>query len=282
MRESNAKLIERNMFDKIAKRESISKKTESRFYSKFLPEIDRIWEERLLIFASQLLKESILLDVGCGVGKHHRTLMSHRRDIYLIGADISLESLKVAKTRFDSCERSNIDYVLCDVEALPFRDDSFGGLLTLFLLHHLPSLRSLHLPTLLKKGGHIFIVDNLAGSPLHRLVAKWVRRFNILRTGVMPGEHLDERGNLPYIKYRTVKQILATFTRGYATSINRCELYGGLIWWIVEVPILKEFFPTVIVHGLYNIERSLANKWVSKLFPIGLVCEISFPKDYES
>ena len=71
-------------------------------------------------------KNSFILDIGCGGG--HEILKYKGR--YVIGVDIDLESLKVAKSNYDAVIRA-------DVRHLPFKDDCFDYIVATHLFEHL-------------------------------------------------------------------------------------------------------------------------------------------------
>lgn len=70
------------------------------------------------------------LDLGCGTGFHLKTLSIYSEN--LIGCDFSFGALKEAKKRI------NCDYVVCDVNALPFKPNSIEFVWIAGVLHHVP------------------------------------------------------------------------------------------------------------------------------------------------
>jgi ubiquinone/menaquinone biosynthesis C-methylase UbiE len=69
-----------------------------------------------------------ILDAGCGEGTD-TFYLSDKVD-YVVGVDLQLS---------DSWKRRrNIDYVICDVLRLPFRDDGFDLAIAKDILHHIP------------------------------------------------------------------------------------------------------------------------------------------------
>jgi SAM-dependent methyltransferase len=77
----------------------------------------------------------LVLDIPCGTGRF--TSLGLQRGLSMVGADISLPMLRVAKERLVD-RRQLWGLVLCDAEALPFRRESFGCILTIRFFGHLP------------------------------------------------------------------------------------------------------------------------------------------------
>jgi SAM-dependent methyltransferase len=77
----------------------------------------------------------LVLDLPCGTGRF--TSLGLERGLSMVGADISLPMLKVAKERLVH-RRELWGFVLCDAEALPFRRESFSCIFTIRFFGHLP------------------------------------------------------------------------------------------------------------------------------------------------
>lgn len=80
-------------------------------------------------FLGDLPADSLLLDVGCGNGKY-----LDNPTTYNIGCDLSLNLLKICKSR-------GYEVVLCDMSALPFRQEIFDSVICIAALHHVISSR---------------------------------------------------------------------------------------------------------------------------------------------
>jgi ubiquinone/menaquinone biosynthesis C-methylase UbiE len=70
-------------------------------------------------------------DLGCGSGVFASLL--HARGYNVVGLDISPKLLQLARTKYPQ-----ISFLEGDVEALPFPDESFDGVLLSGIVHHLP------------------------------------------------------------------------------------------------------------------------------------------------
>ncbi len=96
-----------------------------------------------------------VLDVGCGTGRMIENLRKFQAKP--VGLDISKEMLRIARKKFLGTE-----FVLGDIENLPFEDDEFDMVLSSFVLVHLGDLRLAfeEVHRVLKDGG-VFIVTNI-------------------------------------------------------------------------------------------------------------------------
>jgi SAM-dependent methyltransferase len=77
----------------------------------------------------------LVLDLPCGTGRF--TSLGLQRGLSMVGADISLAMLKLAKERLVD-RRQLWGFVLCDAEALPFQRESFSCIFTIRFFGHLP------------------------------------------------------------------------------------------------------------------------------------------------
>lgn len=75
----------------------------------------------------------ILLDAGCGTGRHFVKLPESVR---YIGVDTSLPMLQIAKRRTKAQGRS-AHFVACDITQLPFKNGVFDGVMSTRVLQHI-------------------------------------------------------------------------------------------------------------------------------------------------
>lgn len=92
--------------------------------------------ERLVIQFTKLLKNKHakhVLDLGCGAGRHLVYLTKQGFETY--GIDISETGLKQAKNRLKK-EKLDAFLIKCDMKALPYIDNCFDAVLSLFTIYH--------------------------------------------------------------------------------------------------------------------------------------------------
>jgi len=92
--------------------------------------------EKMVLLES--LKPGMILDIGCGTGE--QSLFLAKRGYQVIGVDISREMLlKANENTKEGKLKDNISLVIASAEALPFRDKSFDGLISIFgVFNHIP------------------------------------------------------------------------------------------------------------------------------------------------
>lgn len=87
----------------------------------------RIWK-CVKEFTSTLLKNSTVLDVGCGNGKNVKYLLDN--DIKAYGIDFSEKLVEV-------CKRKKLDVKVGNALDIPFDDNSFDNVISIAVIHHL-------------------------------------------------------------------------------------------------------------------------------------------------
>jgi len=104
-----------------------------------------------------------LLDVACGTGRYLRFLKENAPDLKVTGLDLSPFYLHKARSVLAPFER--VDFVEANAESIPFRDETFDVLTSIYLFHELP-LRAREkvaseMARVVKKGGLLIIEDSI-------------------------------------------------------------------------------------------------------------------------
>ena len=94
------------------------------------------WRHRLIRDGTELAPGTRLLEVGCGVGAVLAVLGQEYPGIRLTGVDIEPKQLEFARGHL---ERSGVEAALLEADALalPFADESFDYVWTMWLLEHI-------------------------------------------------------------------------------------------------------------------------------------------------
>jgi len=100
-------------------------------YDKFAEHFDATrkqpWKE-VCEFLETLPKNSLILDVGCGNGRH--LTEAKKRGLNAVGVDISRNLLKIAK------RKAKVPLVLGNALALPFKKSAFDNSICIAVVHH--------------------------------------------------------------------------------------------------------------------------------------------------
>lgn len=94
----------------------------------------------VLDFITGLPAGDLVLDVGCGHGRHARPLALTGHSV--VGVDISRRLLSIGRQAASSSPSFHaIDWLGGDATALPLADSKFDAALCIAVLHHLPTRR---------------------------------------------------------------------------------------------------------------------------------------------
>jgi phosphatidylethanolamine/phosphatidyl-N-methylethanolamine N-methyltransferase len=123
-----------------------------------------------------------VLEVGVGTGL---ALPLYRRDLQVVGIDLSREMLEKAKERVEAERLANVGGLLeMDAERMAFADDSFDIAVAMFTASVVPDAKRLmaEMSRVVRPGGHLLFVNHFAaeGGPrwwIERAMAPLSRRL---------------------------------------------------------------------------------------------------------
>ncbi len=188
-----------------------------------------------------------LLDVGCGTGHH----LARLRECGYTAAGVDGSPEMLAKARQ---QNPGADIRLADVEALPFADAQFDGVVCIEVLRYLPSPEQCvrEMARVLKPGG----VALVTAAPLLNLNGYWL---------VNRVANLVPVGNLVRLKqfFCTSGQLRRVFRRAGFADIQVRGVYLGPINWVERLTpwALPRFLK--IWEGL---DRATADRFVLREF----------------
>jgi len=88
--------------------------------------------EALPAFKHQGIK--IVLDLGCGAGRHTVCLAENGFDV--IGVDVSKSALRIAKEWARKENLEEVSLVQATMTSIPFRDNQFDAVISVSVIHH--------------------------------------------------------------------------------------------------------------------------------------------------
>lgn len=116
--------------------------------------------ETINIAELKLSPNSLVLDLGCGEGRHSHASAWHFPNVRIVGADLSHRDLTTARTKgndfFTSVKQSpSLNYACSDGTQLPFLDHTFDAVICSEVLEHIPDYASMlkEVQRILKPGG---------------------------------------------------------------------------------------------------------------------------------
>lgn len=115
---------------------------------------------------SIFLKESLVLEAGCGVGAQTKIIATKNPDSNFISVDLSEDSIREAKGIIDSLGITNVKFKQADIYDLPFENETFDSVIICFVLEHLhnPIQALIELKRVLKRGGTMIAIEGDHGS----------------------------------------------------------------------------------------------------------------------
>jgi tRNA (uracil-5-)-methyltransferase TRM9 len=113
-----------------------------------------VWQS-VRAFLDRQDKYSVIADVGCGNGKN----AAYRRDLVVIGNDVSTELLQIAHEKHS---RKMCDFLTCNGLRLPYGDASFDAVMSIAVVHHVADSQARidfisELIRIVKPGGSILV-----------------------------------------------------------------------------------------------------------------------------
>jgi SAM-dependent methyltransferase len=135
-------LSDRSAGDNNIAAESQDLDEEMQFYENLYTDLNGLDDGHCVVYGYKELYDFMegihagsLLDLGCGAGHHSKDLSL--RGFEVTGVDISLNGLKHA-TKLSQATNQEIDFIVGDIENLPFDDNSFDVVFCGLILHHFP------------------------------------------------------------------------------------------------------------------------------------------------
>ncbi|MEA3294297.1 MAG: class I SAM-dependent methyltransferase [Euryarchaeota archaeon] len=141
--------------------EDLANEYDNRFNNQRLDYMRSVENKALL----ENLKRGLILDIGCGTGE--QTILLAKNGYTVIGMDISVEMIKIANDRINKAKLDDkISLLVASAEALPFREDSVDGLISIFGVYS-------HVPTIDQAFGEIFRVVRPGSQSIITVVNRW-------------------------------------------------------------------------------------------------------------
>jgi len=208
----------------------------------------------------------LILDAGCGNG-HDTIQVAKRCNAFTIGIDLSFNSVKLAKSKAKIGNvHERTEFIVGDVERLPFRPKMFDAILIIGLLHHLKSTRALiRLSQAVKRGGIMILREVVSNSPF----CFFYNKAPVLLPSLLR-KHFPEvgpSGEIPEVFLRPT-----SFYRNLLKTLNlrmiKEEAEFLYVFFLSDifilVPWMQSLVPPYILPKLWRVERDLLKRTPTK------------------
>ena len=194
-------------------------------YAEFFERYDRYRYEKEPHILTNLdrtdWKGKRVLEIGLGQGADGEQLI--RRGAVYSGVDLTEESVKRVRMRFDLKELAYDTVQQASVVSLPFQDHSFDIVYSHGVLHHVPEIQlaSAEIARVLKPDGELIAMLYAKRSVNYLLSISFVRRLGLIgayltgaRGNAMVAEHLGNAKETGLMKYLAMKNFIHRNTDG--------------------------------------------------------------------
>lgn len=86
-------------------------------------------------FINSLSKKSVVLDVGCGNGRH--LIPCSKQCLKVVGLDVSKQLLEIVKKKVNKNNLSNVELIHSDAVNIPIKNNSIDAVLYIATLHNI-------------------------------------------------------------------------------------------------------------------------------------------------
>lgn len=205
---------------------------------------------------------SLLLDMGCGQGVDSVILSDYSKEI--IGVDISMDSLKLARTLSKNYNSHRNIFLCSDVEQLPFKNNSFDKVFCMNLLHHLenPQKALEEAKRVLKVGGNLLVVEmntydiqmNIIARllPHERYILRNKRKYikNLFENLEMADISIQYKEFVfqPFVSYKVRKKLPFTLISNNLIIKLLFRFIRILTFILEKTPVLNKFTTYIIIR----------------------------------
>ena len=211
-------------------------------------------------FISELIDSSSasnVLELGCGKGFSSRALAMKYKNIKFSGIDLT--PLHIEKARENAQGLSNLNYKLCDFNALSFPDNSFDVVFALeCLCYSTDAGKTLaEAYRVLKPGGKLVVYDGYRRLPLHSHSSQQqaVTKLTEVGMAVADGFHLLQYWQESAVNAGFSIDVCEDLTYAIRPTLLRLQAISyKAIKTPLRVKILKLLFP---LHLIYNAASGL-------------------------
>ena len=200
-----------------------------------------------------------VLDIGCGEGQFSRHILESTETLHLVCADLSASSLKKFQKTIDHKDRTRVSLIICDAENLPFKPESFNGMVIVNLMHHLPgfsSIKGFH--NVLKASSIMLMVDIVSNNPVLEFGRKV---FEYLPLGIkmqFKDDLVLSDGSIPEIfSFKASRLKASVATHFTILEEKRNNLFMFVVNYLPRIIPSAQWVLSPFINILYYLEQRL-------------------------
>ncbi len=215
-----------------SKRTSTWRRVAERFYDREAQKKTDLTRRRVFVQAYkaiwtrlELQPQARVLDAGCGCGEASEALSGY--GAWVVGIDVSMESLHEARLRMDSGH-----FIRADLEHLPIKSGAFDGSVAISSLEFCQdkeaALNELH--RVLMRDAPLYADVRSADFPLYRLPRKalrWLERLGFLAPYPAPGfrdlQPSEWQADMESCGFRLGKVYPSVWPWNFDSPVARCK-----------------------------------------------------------
>ena len=120
----------------------------------------RLWKKNLIELMN-IQNNDKIIDVGSGTGDLIQIMQRKKSNLSITSIDLNIEMLKSARKKFTNKKRKNLNWINCNAEKLPFKDDVFDKYIISFCLRNITFVDKAlsEAIRILKPGGTFFCLE---------------------------------------------------------------------------------------------------------------------------
>lgn len=202
---------------------------------------------KILIEKTGMYGKNFILEVGCGTGEYTKEFIKSGYNI--IATDISRDMINKAQKKNIN---NNAEYVICDIEKMPFKSKSFDAVVGNSVLHHLYDINSAlsEIKRIMVNGASYSFLEPNARNPVNFFIKNFSKYKKLA-------------DDSPNEKAFTVKKIKNTFeSNGFKVynaycidfippgfSISMLKIFTNLDSFLSKIPIINQLAASILIYG---------------------------------
>lgn len=201
---------------------------------------------KILIDKIGMCGKNFILEVGCGTGEYTKEFIKNGCNI--IATDISRDMITMAQKK----GINNTEYVICDLEKLPFKSKRFDAVVGNSILHHLYDVNAAlsEIKRVMVNGASYSFLEPNARNPVNFFIKNF-------------GKYKKLADDSPNEKAFTAEKIKNAFeSNGFKVysvhcvdfippgfSITILKIFTNLDTFLSKIPVINQLAASILIYG---------------------------------